>query len=209
MGQRSGGTAFGHAHRVAVCGSVVAVLAVAGCQFLAPTDDEPSRQPTPSGTGTVVTSPAPTDTQAPSTSAPEQSSPAPEQSSPAPGQTMMWQGRATFDNFTVELLEDTGDGEMVEGKAGLPIEVCVTKALEEGRPTRVSLEPWHLEDSNGNVQRPQVPGAYVPAFPEDGTYGEGECVSGYLTFDLITDQVDYVELVYANGLGDRAVWQFH
>lgn len=188
----------------AALGILAATVAVAGCQFLAPADEEPSKDPAPGATGTAVTSPAPTGvgTEASATSAPEQTA-------PAPGQTMMWQGRATFDNFTVELLEDTGDGEMIEGKAGLPIEVCVTKALEEGRPTRVSLEPWLLEDSNGNTQRPQVPGAYEPAFPAEGTYGEGECVSGYLTFDLITDQVDYVELVYANGLGDRAVWQFH
>ncbi|GAB3819510.1 hypothetical protein GCM10028820_23600 [Tessaracoccus terricola] len=188
MGQRRGR---------ATLGMLAATLAVAGCQFLSPADEAPTRDPDPGTT-------AP---QTPATSAPEQTSPTP--ASPAPGQTMMWQGRATFDNFTVELLEDTGEGEMIEGKAGLPIEVCVTKALEAGQPSRVSLEPWHLEDSNGNVQRPQVPGAYEPAFPAEGSYGEGECVSGYLTFDLITEPVDYVELVYANGLGDRAVWQFH
>ena len=202
MRQRLAMPRNGRSGTPATVGLLVAALAVAGCQFPGPGDDGPSPEPNSGTNGTTAASPAAPGTGAPTTSAPEQTK-------PAPGQTMMWQGRATFDNFTVELLEDTGDGEMVEGKAGLPIEVCVTKALEEGQPTRVSLEPWLLEDSNGNTQRPQVPGAYEPAFPAEGTYGEGECVSGYLTFDLITEPVDYVELVYANGLGDRAVWQFH
>ena len=45
---------------------------------------------------------------------------------------MAWEGKATFEHFTVEVLRDTGDGEMIEGKAGLPVEVCVVKALDDG-----------------------------------------------------------------------------
>ncbi|TRY19943.1 hypothetical protein FOJ82_03425 [Tessaracoccus rhinocerotis] len=184
--------------------ALAAMLAVLAFLFLAPKDDG---SPSPSPTPTPPASPATTATTG---STPPTPGPAPSGSgSPSSTQTLMWQGKATFEHFTVAVLEDTGSGEMVEGKAGLLVEVCVTTALEEGRDTRISLEPWSLQDSNGNTQRPQDPGAYEPAFPAGGTYGEGECAKGYLTFDLVTDQVDHVELVYANGLGDRAVWQFH
>lgn len=131
--------------------------------------------------------------------------------SPAAGQTMMWEGKATFEHFTVEVLSEDVDqetAEIVEGKAGLLVEVCVTKAVDGTGGARITTEPWTLEDSDDNTQTPQKVG-YKPAFPTDAEYAVGECARGFLTFDYVSVDTDYANLVYDNGLGDRAVWQFH
>ncbi len=129
---------------------------------------------------------------------------------PSPGLTMTWEGQATFEHFTVEVVQDDPNpgAELIEGKAGLPVEVCATKSLDGAADVRISTEPWTLQDSDGNVQRPQ-PGGYEPAFPSGTMVPVSECASGFLTFDYTSDATDYAILVYENGLGDRAVWQFH
>ncbi|RMB58264.1 hypothetical protein EAX62_13770 [Tessaracoccus antarcticus] len=100
------------------------------------------------------------------------------------------------------------DAPMIEGKAGLLVEVCATLALEGDDTVRISSDPWSLQDAEGNVQKPQQ-GGYEPAFPSDADYAVGECARGYLTFDYLSAESDYANLVYENGFGDRAVWQFH
>lgn len=200
--------------------ALVAVVGLVAYLALNRTPADPTPQPSPSISPTpAATTPSPSSDPEPTVeptnepAEPEPTEPVPvteEEPTPAPAQTLMWQGLATFEHFTVELQEDSGDGpEVPEGKAVLPVEVCLVKALDDGDTARISLDPWSLEDSSGSVQRPQVPGSYEPAFPTEGTYSVGECASGYLTFDLVTDSVDWVNLVYSNGLGDRAVWQFH
>lgn len=121
---------------------------------------------------------------------------------------MMWEGRADFEHFSVEYLPGEPEDDIPD-LAGLMVEVCLTQSLNGDAPTRISLDPWSLEDSLGRTQRPQQPGSHEPQFPAQGEYTTGECTRGFLTFDLITDPVDWVNLVYENGLGDRAVWQFH
>ena len=165
---------------------------------LAPTTEAPSPPSPPSSRATATgetTSPM-------QTTSPTQTS--------SPAQTMMWEGTATFEHFTVEVLRDDANqgAEAIEGKAGLLVEVCVTQALDGGGTARISSDPWTLEDSEGTVQRPQA-GGYQPAFPTGGEFAVGECAHGYLTFDYLPAGGDQANLVYENGLGDRAVWQFH
>ena len=75
--------------------------------------------------------------------------------------------------------------------------------------TRVSLEPWSLTSSADEVQRP-VTGGHSPAFGPEAFLGVGECTSGWLTFENFENQdIDHSMLVYSNGLGDRAIWNFH
>lgn len=179
--------------------------AIVSTQSSMPTQsiDETAPPSTPIDPATPEPSPASS-----TVSSPPPSSTTP--SEPAAGQTMMWEGKASFEHFTVELLQDEPgeDTTMIEGKAGLPVEVCVAKSLNGTDAVRVSLEPWTLEDSVGNVQNPQG-GGYEPAFPAESQLGVGECVQGFLTFDYASEDSDFANLVYENGLGDRAVWQFH
>lgn len=140
------------------------------------------------------------------------SSEAPAQTPPprpaaAPSTTMAWQGLATFENFSVELPPLEGDPPEIDGKAGFFVEVCALKELSSDQ-VRISSEPWSFADAEGNVGRP-TEGGYEPAFPTSTTVAVGECVSGYLTFDFLPGESDYLNLIYQNGLGDRAVWQFH
>lgn len=168
----------------------------------------------PSTTATPVASPSPPPGSAiPAATTSTPASPAttePPAPSTSPGQTMRWEGRATFEHFTVEVLSDDAvqDAEIVEDKAGLLVEVCVSKALDGEDGARVTTDPWTLEESNGNIQTPQQPG-YKPAFPAGKQYPVGKCARGFLTFDFISTDSDHARLVYDNGLGDRAVWQFH
>lgn len=199
----------------------------------APTPSSPLVNSTPTTTTTTASPATPiaaattttelaTTTEAPSTPSPASSSAtatgettspmqttSPTQTS-SPAQTMMWEGTATFEHFTVEVLRDDANqgAEAIEGKAGLLVEVCVTQALDGGGTARISSDPWTLEDSEGTVQRPQA-GGYQPAFPTGGEFAVGECAHGYLTFDYLPAGGDQANLVYENGLGDRAVWQFH
>ena len=151
-------------------------------------------------------SPSPRVTGTPATSAPGSTAPA----VPDAGQTMMWEGRASFDHFSVAVLQDDPDQdtEMIEDKAGLPVEVCVIKGVDGTDGARISSESWTLEDADGNVQTPQQ-GGYEPAFPTETQVSAGECVRGFLTFDYVSAEGDSSNLVHENSLGDRAVWQFH
>lgn len=170
-----------------------------------PVDATPSRTPSHNP---VVGTTAPGTTSGASPSTAPAKTPAP--SEPAV-QTMMWEGKATFEHFTVEVLSedaDQGADGMVDGKAGLLVEVCVIKALDDSARARITTDPWTLEDSDNNVQTPQKVG-HEPAFPADGEYAVGECARGFLTFDYVSVDSDYAVLVYDNALGDRAVWQFH
>ncbi|MEO7586451.1 MAG: hypothetical protein ABIS84_00325 [Arachnia sp.] len=194
-----------------------------------PTSQPPSQSPTATQTPVTTTPATPVPASTAATTAAEASAPAtttaaasPAASpvtttapaspaaSPAAAQTMMWQGKATFEHFTAEVLADDAnqDAPMIEGKAGLLVEVCATEALAGTGTVRISSDPWTLQDSDGNAQKAQQ-GGYEPAFPTDAEYAVGACARGYLTFDYLSVDSDYANLVYENGLGDRAVWQFH
>lgn len=175
----------------------------------ATTPDDPTPMPTPTPTTAAPsTASTPTTVVTPSTTPP--ASTAAPSSAPAAAQTMMWEGKAAFDNFSVEVLSDDGgrqDG-IVEDKAALLVEVCLTGAPEVPEVQQITYEAWALEDSEGNVQTPQ-PNGHQPAFPSDGQYLVGECTRGFLTFDFVSPEGGYAMLVHDDGLGHRAVWQFH
>lgn len=152
-------------------------------------------EPTPTETGTEPASPEPTDV------------PEPEE------QTFLGEGLATFENFTVELLPYDEDSapERIEGKERFEVEVCVVQGLDgDDGLTRITNDPWYIESPSGETQRAIDDGVYDPVFPPDGDYAVGECASGWLTFDEFDESpLDYMSLVYENGLGDRAIWNFH
>ena len=122
----------------------------------------------------------------------------------------MWEGKATFEYFTAEVLRDDapGDDTMIEGKAALLVEVCLTGDFQGSGKGLITSAPWTMEDSTGTIQKAQA-GGYEPAFPASVEVAVGDCVRGYLTFDYLAPDGDGVDLVYQNGLGDRAIWQFH
>ncbi len=123
---------------------------------------------------------------------------------------MMWEGKATFDAVTVEVLQEDPDQDttMIQDKAGLLVEVCVIKGADGTDGAKITSQSWTLEDSDGNVQTPQQ-GGYEPAFPTDAQLSAGKCVRGFLTFDYVSAESDYADLVHEDSLGNRAVWQFH
>lgn len=125
-------------------------------------------------------------------------------------QTMMWDGLATFERLTVEVVQDDGgqNKEMIEGKAGLLVEVCATHDADTSSTTDAGPGTWTLQDSLGNTQTPQQ-GGYHPPLPTDAVPSAGKCLQGYLTFDYVSEESGYASLVYEDAAGNRAVWEFH
>lgn len=213
---------------VVALGVALAILA-ALIAFLVWGRPAPQVLPPPAPSTSVPTSPAATATNtatepsepaastqppaAPTTSPTKAPAPSPEPSatpSASAQQTMMWEGKATFEFFTAEVLRDDAEGDdtMIEGKAALLVEVCLTGDYQGSGTGLITSAPWTMEDSTGTIQKPQA-GGYEPAFPASTEVAVGDCARGYLTFDYLAPDADGVDLVYQNGLGDRAIWQFH
>ncbi len=165
---------------------------------------------TPTGSTPSPATPAPPSTTAGSTAteSPQATTTTPE--APTAGQTMMWEGMASFANITVELLQEDEDQStaMIDDKAGFFVEVCVMKDVDGGEGALITSASWTLEDSDGNVQYPQEDG-YAPPFATEAVAQVGECAKGFLTFDYVSADSDYANLVHDDDLGNRAVWQFH
>lgn len=126
-------------------------------------------------------------------------------------QSFMWEGKAEFENFTVELKPLDQNVQPIEGKSGYEVEVCVIHQVGDSSDgtTRVSIDPWSVVSSTGETLTPLEP-AYEPAFPQETRLAEGECASGWITFGRFKNQeIDWAELRYENGLGNRASWQEH
>lgn len=137
-------------------------------------EPSPSRSASHVQSTTTSASPQPsTATPAPSPITPvgtETASPQPSMTSPGTPtarQTMMWEGMASFDNITVELLqEDEGQSTaMIDGKAGFLVEVCLMKDVDGGEGAPITSSSWTLEDSDGNVQSPQKAATLRPCPP--------------------------------------------
>lgn len=183
-----------------------------------PTTTSPAPSPTPSPDPSATPSPEP----APTSASPEPSGEASEEPTPESSptttpageeeQTFLGEGIATFDSFSVELLpwDAAAEPEPISGLTGFNVEVCVLQQVgSDAAGTRVSLEPWTLTSSADEVQRP-VTGGYPPEFGPEVFLEVDECTSGWLSFEDFENQdIDYSMLVYANGLGDRAIWNFH
>ena len=122
---------------------------------------------------------------------------------------MLWEGKATFEYFSVELTPNHLELESIPGLSNFEVEVCVLKPVGSDGTSRVSVEPWWLESEKGEIQRP-IEARYEPAFPAKDALEAGECTKGWLAFNNFGDtSVDYTYLIYQNGLGERAVWSFH
>lgn len=217
-GQRSSGNAGVTAGIVVASIALVAVIGlIAWLAFMRQPTTTPERTPTegtsaptPASSTPVATTPSNEPTATPSGPG---STPVPPSTSvePTSETTMQWQGKAEFEHFSVELMPE-GDGvSTIEGAAGFYVEVCVLSALPEGDSgkTLITSQPWRLEDSTGTRRSPRPQGAYEPPFPATGHYDVGQCATGWLTFDALEGPIDFSTLVYENGLGDKAVWQFH
>lgn len=169
-----------------------------------PTTPEPSQPPS--------TAPVPTSASPEPSSAPPEEPTGEPVAEEGPEQTFLGEGLASFESFSAELLpwDAVPEPEPIRGRTGFNVEVCVLQSVgSDPSGTRVSLEPWTMESSAGEVRRP-VTGGYSPAFGPEVFLDVGECASGWLTFDNFDDQdIDYSRLVYANGLGERAIWNFH
>lgn len=124
--------------------------------------------------------------------------------------SLMNEGRATFENFSVEITSQ--EPTPISGVSGLYAKVCVLKlpADAENGTARVSLDPWWLFNSVGEYGRPLTSGGYSPAFPTEGRYKVGDCAEGWISFaTLPAVEIDWTSLSYSSVLGDRAMWNFH
>ena len=117
---------------------------------------------------------------------------------------------ATFRYFSVTVL-DEAPAAPVDGRAGLKVRVCV-RELPPGYTgsVRISRDPWRLVSDKEISLSPATSGLYQPAFPVEVSKGVGQCQEGFLTFVIPPDYVnDSSNLVYANGVGETASWNFH
>ena len=116
-------------------------------------------------------------------------------------------GKATFTHFTVELKPITQEG--TGEHANFQVEVCLVKPAntEPDGTTRVSVDPWTLDNSTelGIKARPST--ERTPAFPAVARLTVGQCARGWIEFE--DDPVAHsVALSYRNSLGEHAIWSF-
>lgn len=84
-------------------------------------------------------------------------------------------------------------------------EVCVRRLPPDpqGNRTRISWDPWSISTGSKTVDAGRSSAPLPGAFPADRTYRVGQCAAGWIPFPAKTRPL---KISYANGLGDRAVW---
>jgi hypothetical protein len=109
---------------------------------------------------------------------------------------------ANFEHFRVSVTQVRRTHSQVR----LQAKVCV-KSLPpdpQGNRTRISWDPWSVRAGSRMIEpdldAPQLKGE----FPADATYRVGQCASGWIPF--ATNRT-VSRILYANGVGDRAVWE--
>jgi len=108
---------------------------------------------------------------------------------------------ASFEHFTVSVTQVSRNSSHVR----LQAKVCV-KSLPpnpQGNRTRISWDPWSILAGSRTIEPDFGAGPFEDGFPADATYRVGQCASGWIPF--ATDRTA-TQIVYANGVGDRAVW---
>jgi hypothetical protein len=156
----------------------------------------PTATPTPAQTATVTATPLVTVTATPTSSSPSQ---------PTAKGTAVAQSRgstAAFEHFrvTVERIDYRGGSQaLVRAK------VCVRSLPPDpqGNRTRISWDPWSTTAGTRAAEPGYQGGAPPQMFPSDRTYSVGECADGWIPFRVDGD-LDIIR--YANGVGDKAVW---
>lgn len=179
----------------------------------------PTASPTPSATTTASTPapslrPTPTPVTAQTvvvtqTVTQRPGPPAPRKPTPPSRQDFFGFDRARFEHFTVEILP-VEEYPSSPGISGVYARVCVNKTTDADHRTRISLDPWSFVDQDGRTREPLRRGGYTPAFPADDRYRVGDCAEGWISFKAFP-QSDYgsVTVIYANGVGEKATWNFH
>lgn len=111
-------------------------------------------------------------------------------------------GSATFEHFKVTVSDvdyESASEPLVRA------EVCVRSLPPnpQGNRTRISWDPWSVTAGTRASQAGYRGDTPEHMFPSDATYAVGECASGWIPFPI---QGDLDIIRYANGVGDRAVW---
>jgi len=109
---------------------------------------------------------------------------------------------ATFEHFKVTVIDvDYKDA----SEALVNAEVCVRSlpADPQGDRTRISWDPWSVTAGTRAAQAGYTGDAPRRLFASDATYAVRECASGWIPFPISGD-LDVIR--YANGVGDKAVW---
>ena len=83
--------------------------------------------------------------------------------------------------------------------------MCVTSLPPDpqGNRTRISWDPWSVTAGTSAAEAGYRGDAPGQMFPSARTYSVGQCASGWIPF-CIKGDLDVVR--YANGVGDKAVW---
>lgn len=169
----------------------------------APTTSVAPTTPVPVTSATPVPIPSPASPSSTTVAAPPVA--------PEPTQRFLGSGHtATFRYFSVTVL-DEAPTTLVDDRAGLRVRVCV-RELPPGYAgsVRISRDPWHLVSDKEISLSPATSGLYQPAFPVETTKAVGQCQEGFLTFVIPPNYFnDSTNLVYANGVGETASWNFH
>lgn len=178
---------------------------------------------TPNQAGSVEPSaepePAPSTDEEPSESAPESKDDAPQTSdgsSPThkdqKEQRNHGDAKFTFNYVTVEVSQPDNPPKQIDGLSGIYAETCVTKLPDEFKdkgkmPVNASAWKHELVPSGTELKR-KTSGGYKPAYPETAELAPGECVSGFLSFEMTDEEIDGILVSYDNSLGAHARWSF-
>ena len=164
-----------------------------------------SSAPAPSPSTASAASPTVAPTSAQATSKAPAPAPEPTQQFVGAGET------ATFRYFAVTVLNEA-PAAPVDTKAGLKVRVCVRELPPGtvGTAVRISRDPWRLVSDKDISLTPATSDLYTPAFPVETTKAVGQCQEGFLTFVIPPNFFnDFSNLVYSNGVGESASWNFH
>ena len=117
-----------------------------------------------------------------------------------------------FRYFSVEVGDSPADPARISGLVGYYVTVCsvsLPPGYQDQGTVPISWAPWSLKPFPGDTSPAKVrTGGYSPALPET-SLRVGQCASGWLSFREPVGQIDGVNLVYRNSLGEHAEWNFH
>ena len=106
-----------------------------------------------------------------------------------------------FRHFKVSVTQINRDASQVR----LQAKVCVRSLPPDpqGNRTRISWDPWSVRAGSRSIEPDLRASPLKDEFPADATYRVGQCAAGWIPFATSSA---VTQIVYANGVGDRAVW---
>ncbi len=127
-------------------------------------------------------------------------------------QTNHGDAKFTFNYVTVEVSQPDNPPKQIDGLSGIYAETCVKELPDEFKdkgkmPVNASAWKHELIPSGTELKR-KTSGGYKPAYPETAELAPGECVSGYLSFEMTDEEIDGILVSYDNSLGAHARWSF-